>query len=192
MRMKEKVAIVTGGASGIGEATAHRFAEEGAAVVIADIDEERGAEVASRCVGEGQRAEFVPADVAKPADIERVIETTLSDFGYISTLFNGAAWMSGFKIATETSEEEWDHALDVDLKAPFLFAKGCIPHMIAAGGGSIINVASVGGLVGFASYAAYCSAKGGLIQSCWHRPSRRRTKPPGRRSVRLNSTGIIR
>ena len=164
MRLEGKSAIVTGGASGIGEATVRRFAEEGAAVLIADIDAERGQAVATECTSAGHSVSFVRTDVSKSEDIDACVKGALESNGRITTLVNNAAWMSGFKIATETLEMEWEYAMAVDLKGPFLMSKACIPHMQESSGGSVINIASVGGLVGFASYAAYCTAKGGLVQ----------------------------
>jgi len=164
MRLANKVALVTGAASGIGRAIAVRLAQEGAQVTVVDLNAAGGEETVAQIRATGGEALFVHADVADEADVQRAIDATVETFGGLHVLVNNAAWMAGFQTATETSVEEWDRALAVDLKGPFLFCKYALPHLVAAGGGAVVNIASVGGLVGFAGYAAYCSAKGGLIQ----------------------------
>jgi NAD(P)-dependent dehydrogenase (short-subunit alcohol dehydrogenase family) len=164
MRLKGKVAIVTGAASGIGRAIAELFAQEGASVVVADINDEGGRETAKRIEDRGGVGLFLHTDVAISEDARSMVEGTLRSFHGIHVLVNNAAYLRDFKPAVDTTEEEWDRSMGVTLKSVFLCSKWTLPHMIQARGGSIINIASVGGLVGFASYAAYCSAKGGVIQ----------------------------
>ncbi len=164
MRLKDKVAIVTGAASGIGQAIAQVFAREGAKVIVADINDEGGRETVDLITGEGGTAVFGHTDVSVFEETKSMIAYAVDSFGGIHVLVNNAAYLKDFKPVTDTTEEEWDASLDVTLKGVFLCSKAVIPEMIKAGGGSIINIASVGGLVGFASYAAYCSAKGGVIQ----------------------------
>lgn len=164
MRLKNKVAIITGAASGIGRAIAQVFAQEGAKVVVADINDEGGRETVKLIGSSGGEARFLHADVSISGDVRDMVQQTIRWFDGVQVLVNNAAYLKDFKAAVETTEEEWDVSLDVTLKGVFLCSKFTIPEMIKAGGGSIINIASVGGLVGFASYAAYCSAKGGVIQ----------------------------
>lgn len=165
-RLKDRVAIVTGAASdaGIGCAIAQLFSYEGAAVAIADIDDSGGRRSAARILQQGGRAIFCHADVAESHDVRALIRETVEKFGTIHVLVNNAAHMKDTKPALETTEEGWDRSVAVTLKGAFLCSKYAIPEMIKTGSGSIVNVSSVGGLVGFAGYAAYCSAKGGILQ----------------------------
>lgn len=165
-RLKDRVAIVTGAASdvGIGAAIAQLFSYESAAVAIADIDGSGGRQSAARIVHQGGQAIFCYADISRSQDVRALIRETVAKFGAIHVLVNNAAHMKDTKPALETTEEAWDRTIAVTLKGAFLCSKYAIPEMIKAGSGSIINVSSVGGLVGFEGYAAYCSAKGGILQ----------------------------
>jgi len=159
MRFDKRVALVTGGTSGIGEATAVLFAEEGAQVAIVGRNEERGNAVVQRI---GRNAIFIPADVCSADDCRRSIERTVDAFGRIDVLFNNA----GVYIANDAvdcSEDEWDAQIDTSLKGAFLMSKFALPHMIAQGSGSIVHCSSGWGLVGGAKAVAYCAAKGGMI-----------------------------
>ena len=162
MRFAGKVALITGGTSGIGAATAVLFAEEGASVVITGRDSDRGAAVVATIVDAGGHARFVPADVRLAEDCRRSVEATVDAFGRIDVLFNNA----GVYVANDTlgcSEDEWDAQVDTSLKGAFLMSKFALPHMIERGSGSIINCASGWGLVGGPKSAAYCAAKGGMV-----------------------------
>jgi NAD(P)-dependent dehydrogenase (short-subunit alcohol dehydrogenase family) len=166
MRLSGKVSIVTGAASGIGRAIALLFAAEGAKVCVADINEISGTETVSLIKQKGRDAIFCRVDVSSNSDVGSMVSNTVKAYGRIDVLVNNAAHMDerDLKTVVETSEDQWDRSIDVSLKGVFLCSKHAIPEMITIGGGSIINMASVGGLVGFAAYSAYCSAKGGVIQ----------------------------
>jgi NAD(P)-dependent dehydrogenase (short-subunit alcohol dehydrogenase family) len=162
MRLAGKVALITGGTSGIGEATAILFAREGAAVTITGRSEERGRKVVEQIQSGDGRALFVRADVRVAEDCRRAVDETLSAFGRLDVLFNNA----GVFVANDTvdcSEEEWDEQVDASLKGTFLMSKFALPTMIAQGSGSIINCGSGWGLVGGDRAVAYCAAKGGVI-----------------------------
>lgn len=162
MRLEGKVALITGGTSGIGRATAVLFAREGAAVAITGRSEERGREVVAEIEGIGGRAIFVPADVRVAEDCRRSVEETVTAFGRLDVLFNNA----GVFVANDTidcSEGEWDAQVDTSLKGAFLMSKFALPVMIAQGGGSIVNDSSGWGLVGGGRAVAYCAAKGGMV-----------------------------
>jgi len=159
MRFDQGVALVTGGTSGIGEATAVLFAKEGAQVSIVGRNEARGNAVAARI---GGNAIFVPADVRSASDCQRAVERTVEAFGRIDVLFNNAGVYYA-NDAVGCSEEEWDAQIDTSLKGAFLMSKYALPHMIAQGSGSIVHCASGWGLVGGAKAVAYCAAKGGMV-----------------------------
>ena len=159
MRFEKRVALVTGGTSGIGEATAVLFAEEGAQVAIIGRNEERGNAVVQRI---GRNAIFIPADVCSADDCRRSIERTVDAFGRIDVLFNNAGVYFA-NDAVDCSEDEWDAQIDTSLKGAFLMSKFALPHMIAQGSGSIVHCSSGWGLVGGAKAVAYCAAKGGMV-----------------------------
>ena len=162
MRLAEKVALITGGTSGIGRATAVLFAREGAKVAIAGRSEERGREAVDEIADAGGRAIFVRADVRAADDCRRAVDETVKAFGRLDVLFNNA----GTYIPNDAigcSEEEWDEQVDTSLKGTFLMSKFALPVMINQGGGSIINNASGWGLVGGDRAVAYCAAKGGVV-----------------------------
>jgi NAD(P)-dependent dehydrogenase (short-subunit alcohol dehydrogenase family) len=163
-RVQGKVAIVTGAGSGIGRAAACRLAEEGASVVVADIDGKTGEDTAQLIRERGQTAHFVPADVSRAEDVQRMIETAVERFGGLHVLHNNAYWAKLDTPVVETDEADWDRTLDVTLKSVYLGCKYAIPVMVRGGGGSIINTASTSGLVASLRFAAYIAAKGGVVQ----------------------------
>ena len=161
-RVAGKTAIVTGAASGIGEATARRLAEEGASVAVADIDEINGNRVAAEIRETGGESVFIRTDLSRTDEIEEMVARTEERFGRLDILHNNAiAFRHGS--ATELDEAGWDLTLNVGLKAVFLASKFGIPVMRRTGGGAIINTGSVHSLVGFATCTAYDSAKAGIL-----------------------------
>ena len=158
-RLEGKVAIVTGAASGIGEATARLLASEGASVCAVDIDAAAGKEVVKGIRSDGEQALFVRADVGKGAQVKRVVERTISAWGRLDILHNNAYWSRNAP-ATE-DEKAWDRTLEVTLKSVYLGAKYAVPAMRESGGGAIVNTGSVHSLAGFAGFTAYDAAKGG-------------------------------
>ncbi len=154
-----KVAIVTGAARGIGRACAERFAAEGAAVVLADLDAP-GGEVAAAGVG----ASFVRCDVSLRADVERLVEAAVGRYGALDLVVN-AAGMNHRATLLETTEEDWDRVIDVDLKGTFLVGQAAARWMVAAGRpGAIVNFSSVMATLALGDQVPYCAAKGGVNQ----------------------------
>ena len=181
MRLKDRAALITGGTSGIGEATAMLFAREGASVAVVGRNVERGDAVADRIRGEGGSAIFVQADVRKAEQCQHAVELTTQAYGRLDVLFNNA----GTYVANDTvacSEEEWDDQVDTSLKGTFLMSKFALPHMIEAGVGSIVNCASGWGLVGGAKAVAYCAAKGGMVVM-----TKAMALDHGRQGIRVNA-----
>ncbi len=157
-RFNSRVAIVTGGAKGIGAATVELLAKQGAHVVIADVDDAAGNALAERL----SSAKFAHADVAHASDAEQLVRTVVNTFGGLDILINNAG-IALAKSTIETSEVEWDRVISINLKGAWLVAKFAIPEIARRGGGAIVNVASNAGIVGFPNLAAYCAAKGGLV-----------------------------
>lgn len=157
-RLIGKVCIVTGGANGIGLSITERFLSEGATVVIADLNLEQAQVEASRL---GGRAHSFQVDVTSSESVKSMVDHTVSQFGRIDVLVNNAG-MGVAANVVDTSEEDFDRVISVNLKGVFLGMKHTIPHMRAQGSGSIINMSSIGGLAGLYDRAAYCAAKGGV------------------------------
>jgi NAD(P)-dependent dehydrogenase (short-subunit alcohol dehydrogenase family) len=163
MRFENKVAIITGGTSGIGLAAAQLFSQEGARVVLMARDPSRGQAAAEQITAQGGQSIFVPGDVGVAAECQRCVAAAIESFGRLDILFNNAGVIHVNRNVVETSEEEWDATLNSNLKGTFLMSKAAIPHIVKSGGGVIINNASIFGLVGGSGVAAYCAAKGGVI-----------------------------
>jgi NAD(P)-dependent dehydrogenase (short-subunit alcohol dehydrogenase family) len=159
-RLKEKVVLITGIGSGIGRATAIIFAQEGAKVVGTDVNQEKGLEVIEAIKRAGGEAIFVKADVSETSDIKKLVEKALV-YGGIDVLFNNAG-VELVKKLRDTTEEDWDRIIKINLRSTFLCCKYVIPEMIKRGGGVIINNASVAGLVGSFS-SVYSASKGAII-----------------------------
>jgi NAD(P)-dependent dehydrogenase (short-subunit alcohol dehydrogenase family) len=162
MRLKNKVALITGASSGIGRATALLFGKEGASVVVVDIASEKGKETVQLIRSRGQEATFIQADVSKAADMEKAVKGCVEKYGKLDILFNNAGVPQECAIV-EMGEDEWDHVINVNLKGVFLGSKYAIPKMVKQGGGVIINTASTLGLIAEPNCAAYCASKGGVI-----------------------------
>jgi NAD(P)-dependent dehydrogenase (short-subunit alcohol dehydrogenase family) len=157
-----KAAIITGGAGGIGRATALLFAREGAAVAIVDLNQAAGAEIAGEISAAGGHAIFERADLTCAADCQRVLDCTVKELGGVHVLFNNAGIVRRASVL-DISEDEWDEVMAVNVKSVFLMSRVVIPVMAKAGGGSIVNTASGWGLAGGARAAAYCASKGAVV-----------------------------
>lgn len=163
MRFQGKVALVTGGGASIGQAAALRFAEEGAEVVVADVNRAAAEETAETIRSRfKRRAVAIKCDVSSEEDVANMVSATMEQFGQLNVVFHAAGIFEICK-ATELSERDWQRTIDVNLKGTFLCAKHVIPAMIRGGGGSIVNAASVTGLVAFPANTAYCASKGGVV-----------------------------
>ncbi len=160
-RVEEKIAIVTGGAKGIGRATVELLAEEGARVAVTDVDTEAGRETAEAVQGAGGEAAFFEHDVASEADWERVVLEVQESFGAPDILVNNAGIYRITPIEEETVED-WRRLMDVNVTGVFLGMKHCTPLMREQGQGSVINVSSVAGLVGVSGHACYGASKGAV------------------------------
>ncbi len=164
MRLDARIAIVTGGASGIGLASARRMLEEGATVVVCDIDEQAGARAVEQLGAGGlARASFMHGDASRSEDVRRVVDAALAAHGRIDVLFNNAGYFEAGEVH-DVSEEQWERTMAVNLRSVFLFSKYVVPHMLECGSGSIIHNASVAAIVGDRNSAAYCASKGGIGQ----------------------------
>jgi NAD(P)-dependent dehydrogenase (short-subunit alcohol dehydrogenase family) len=162
MQLAGKVAVITGGASGIGRATALVFAREGASIIVADLKPDAGNRVIEEIVQCGGRAIFEMVDVTRAADCHRVVEGAIREFGRIDILFNNAGIIRRATVL-DLTEEDWDRVMAVNVKAIYLLSREVIPHMQKAGGGTIINTASGWGLTGGAKAAVYCASKGAVV-----------------------------
>lgn len=204
MRLKDKICIITGSGSGMGQTSALLFAREGASVIVADYNEVAGKDTVQRIKKEGGQATFVKVDVSNAGDVQEMVELAIKQYGRIDVLFNNAG-ISGRPFGdsmniTEVTEEAWAKVLDVNLKGIFLCCKYTIPEMIKSGGGSIVNTSSlagtgggfppgtVGSKVPLASPSAYVSAKGGVISL-----SKSITLAYGPRNIRCNviAPGVV-
>jgi NAD(P)-dependent dehydrogenase (short-subunit alcohol dehydrogenase family) len=165
MRLENKVAIITGSASGMGQAAAILFASEGASVVVTDINESAGVETVQTIRDAGGTAIFVKTDVTSDNDVKALVATVVETFGHIDVLYNNAGVMlPDDQGVVENTEMIWDKVLDINLKSVFLCSKYTIPHMVKQGQGSIINIASFVALMGCTvPQDAYTASKGGML-----------------------------
>jgi NAD(P)-dependent dehydrogenase (short-subunit alcohol dehydrogenase family) len=157
-----RVALITGGASGIGRATALLFAREGAAVGVADLDGAGAGAVVREIEVAGGLALGIPCDVSRAQDCRRAVQATLASFGRLDVLFNNAGIIRRADVLG-TTEEEWDRVMAVNVKSILLLSKEAVPVMAAQGGGSIVNTASGWGLVGGRNAVSYCASNGAVV-----------------------------
>jgi NAD(P)-dependent dehydrogenase (short-subunit alcohol dehydrogenase family) len=162
-RLENKVAVITGAASGMGRATAIRFAGEGAAVVIADLNQQGGEATVRDCKEQGGRAVFHKTNVESEAEIKAAIDRAVGEFGRLDITYNNAGIAGALGPLEQVTEENWDRTFAVLLRAVFFGIKHSVPHMRKSGGGSIISTASIAGILGQAGPLVYSVAKAGVI-----------------------------
>ncbi|MCY3832719.1 MAG: SDR family NAD(P)-dependent oxidoreductase [Chloroflexi bacterium] len=162
MKLRDKVALITGGGSGIGAASCYAFAREGALVAVANRTLAKAEAVARQIESEGGRAIAICADVSLSADVRNMIDNTVTELGALDIVFNNAGFSPSGRV-TDISETDWDECLNIDLKSVFLTARYALPRMIEKGGGVILNTAGTFGIRAAANKAAYSVAKAGVI-----------------------------
>jgi len=160
MKLKNKIAVITGGSSGIGRETVKLFAKEGANVVFGDINEKLGKNLVEEC--QNNNIIFIKTDVTLINDVRNLIKTATDKFGRLDILFNNAG-INSQKSIEDTTEEEWKRVIDINMTGVFLGCKYGIPEMLKTGGGSIINTGSTVGLVGSKEAFGYCATKGAVV-----------------------------
>jgi NAD(P)-dependent dehydrogenase (short-subunit alcohol dehydrogenase family) len=163
MKLANKVALITGAGSGMGKSAALIFAQEGAKVAAIDINEAQVKETADEIAKNGGSAIALRADVSKTEDIKRVVDETVAKFGGLNVLYNNAGIEGESNFVSNMTEEQFDRVIAINLRGVFLGMKYALPHLVKAGGGSIINQASIAGLIAVRGGAAYAAAKAGVI-----------------------------
>ena len=163
MKLQDRVAIVFGGTSGLGEATAKAFANEGAKIVVTGRDEEEGNRIVKDIKDSDQDAIFVKADVTEKNDIQAVVDKALTTYGQIDILYNGAGIHDSYDNAVELEEDFYDKLMAINVKAPYLASKMVIPHFIKQGGGTIINVGSQATQMAGPGGSAYVTSKHAIL-----------------------------
>ncbi len=163
MKLANKVALITGAGSGMGKSAALIFAQEGAKVAAIDINEAQVKETADEIAKNGGSAIALRADVSKTEDMKRVVDETVTKFGGLNVLYNNAGIEGESNFVSNMTEEQFDRVIAINLRGVFLGMKYALPHLVKAGGGSIINQASIAGLIAVRGGAAYAAAKAGVI-----------------------------
>jgi len=161
--ISDGVAIVTGGGSGIGRATAKRFASDGAQVVVTDVDADGGEETVSQIEADGGEATFLEADVTDEDDVKATVETAVDTYGGLDFAFNNAGIEGANESSSQQSRSNWDQVIDINLTGVFLGIREQLPAMLEDGGGAIVNTASVAGLLGFPNLSPYVASKHGVV-----------------------------
>lgn len=162
-RLADKVAVITGGAGGMGRAASLQFAAAGARVAILDIDQKQGESAVAAIVDAGGEALFINTDVSKASQIDDAIENAVTAFGPINVLFNHAGTII-VKPLHESTESDYDRLMDINVRSAFLVCRAVVTHMLAHQGGSIVITSSIGGEKGFALESLYCMSKGAVLQ----------------------------
>lgn len=160
-RLTDQVAIITGAGSGIGRASAELFAREGAAVGVLDVREDAARQVADAITGDGGKAMTVAADVTDDTQVNAAVSAVAEAYGPVGILYNNAGIGSTGSVET-AEEEDWERCFAINVKGTFLCSRAVVAQMVTAGGGAIVNQASVAALVGVPNFAAYCAAKGAV------------------------------
>ena len=160
-QLTDKIAVITGAAGGIGQATSIKISQEGAAIVVSDINDEAGEALAESIRSRGGQAVYCHTDISQSADVEALMAFTVERFGRIDILVNNAAVAIPGKVA-EMPEEDWNTVLNINLSSVYRGMHFAIPYMVEQGGGSIVNMSSAQGLIGFSGWSAYAAAKGGI------------------------------
>jgi 3-oxoacyl-[acyl-carrier protein] reductase len=182
MKLANKVAIITGAAGGMGAASALLFAREGAKIAVIDLQESAAQKTAQQVIAQGGQAIAIGADITRSDDVKRIVERTVAELGLPNILFNNAGVDTENKrTMIDISEEAFDRTVEVNLKGPWLMMKYVVPRMIEAGGGAIINTASIGAFIAV-STAGYCAAKAGVVAL-----TRIAAVELGRHNIRVNS-----
>jgi NAD(P)-dependent dehydrogenase (short-subunit alcohol dehydrogenase family) len=182
MKLANKVALITGAGSGMGKSAALIFAEEGAKVAAVDINEGQVKETADQITKKGGKALAIRADVSKAEDARRMVDETVAKFGGLNVVYNNAGIEGESNFLSNMTEDQFDRVIAINLRGVFLGMKYALPQLIKAGGGSIINQASIAGLVAIRGGAAYSAAKAGVIAL-----TRVAALEYGRYNIRVNS-----
>lgn len=163
-RFERDVAVIPGGAGGIGAAVARRLAAEGAAVAVLDVDVAAGEGLAAELSASGAAARFLATDVSDAGAIEQAVAAVAAELSPPTVLVNCAAWLHDFAAVADTTPEQWERSFAVTLRGTYLSCRTVLPHMVAGRRGSVVNVASIGAHVVFPRHAAYASAKAAVVQ----------------------------
>ncbi len=180
MRLENKVTLVTGGGSGIGRGIAQMFAEEGALVMVVDVSLEGAKETAQKITSEGGDARFVQADISKEDEVQQIVQEAVDTWDRLDVLVNNAGIVREGSV-TETTIEDWDAVMGINLRGTFLCSRYALNQMVQQGAGAIINIGSVGGLRGARGLAAYATAKAGVINL-----TRQMANDYGQHGIRVN------